>query len=305
MLREISFVFYYLFIISLILHLLLHNYGEETISKILLKDTFFSPFSKLSLYSKSFLYNIFSLSILYLKSKKRFIKNAKPLNVIICENLIGADSYLKNLIKEQIPEYSDRIDKEIGFIEASIGRMVPALSEEKRQGNPLRVAVEPYNILPVDKDAFKGEIPEVKNLYPFSPFSLFIQRKLFMHNMSHALCAYLGYQRNYEYIYQAVADYDIKYVALNALCQSALAVAKETQMASVPLYLRNAPTKLMAELGYSDGYKYAHGYPGHFADLEFMPAELAGHKFYEPADNKQEEGLRARLEGLWPKYYGK
>ena len=48
-----------------------------------------------------------------------------------------------------------------------------------------------------------------------------------MHNMSHALCAYLGYQRNYEYIYQAVNDYDIKYVALNALCQSALAVAKE------------------------------------------------------------------------------
>ena len=55
----------------------------------------------------------------------------------------------------------------------------------------------------------------------------------------------------------------------------------------------------------ADGYKYAHDYPGHFADLEFMPSELAGHKFYEPADNKHEEGLRTRLEGLWPKYYGK
>ena len=91
------------------------------------------------------------------------------------------------------------------------------------------------------------------------------------------------------------------YMAIN----EALAVAKETQMASVPLYLRNAPTKLMSELGYADGYKYAHDYPGHFADLEFMPSELAGHKFYEPADNKHEEGLRTRLEGLWPKYYGK
>ena len=89
------------------------------------------------------------------------------------------------------------------------------------------------------------------------------------------------------------------YVAIN----EALAVAKETQMASVPLYLRNAPTKLMSELGYADGYKYAHEYPGHFADLEFMPTELVGHKFYEPADNKHEEGLRARLESLWPKYY--
>ena len=89
------------------------------------------------------------------------------------------------------------------------------------------------------------------------------------------------------------------YKAIN----EALAVAKETQTASVPLYLRNAPTQLMADLGYSDGYKYAHDFPGHFADLEFMPVELAGKKFYEPAENKQEESLRSRLEVLWPKYY--
>ena len=91
------------------------------------------------------------------------------------------------------------------------------------------------------------------------------------------------------------------YLAIN----EALDVAKQTQTAAVPLYLRNAPTKLMEELGYSDGYKYAHDYHGHFTDLEFMPEQLKGHKFYEPADNKHEEGLRARLEGMWPKYYGK
>ena len=159
--------------------------------------------------------------------KKRFENNAKPFNVIICENLIGADEYLKGLVKEQIPEYSDRIDKEIGFVEASIGRMVPVLSEDKKQGNPLRVAVEPYDILPVDKAAFKGEIPAIEKLYPFAPFNLFIQRKLFMHNMSHATSAYLGYLRNYEYIYQAIADFDVKYVAYRALTQSALAVSKE------------------------------------------------------------------------------
>ena len=90
--------------------------------------------------------------------------------------------------------------------------------------------------------------------------------------------------------------------AYNAI-NEALEVAKETQTAAVPLYLRNAPTQLMADLGYSDGYKYAHDYPGHFADLEFMPEELSGRKFYEPAENKQEESLRSRLEVLWPKYY--
>ena len=91
------------------------------------------------------------------------------------------------------------------------------------------------------------------------------------------------------------------YMAIN----EAMGVAKDTQMASVPLYLRNAPTGLMEELGYGDGYKYAHDYPGHFADLEFMPSELAGKRFYDPGDNKQEDGLRSRLEILWPKYYGK
>lgn len=159
--------------------------------------------------------------------KKRFINNAKPFNIIICENLIGADAYLKGLIKEQIPEYADRVENEIGFVEASIGRMVPVLPEEKKMGNPLRVYVEPYNILPVDKDAFKGEIPNVKNLYPFTPFNLFIERKLFMHNMSHATSAYLGYQRGYTYIYQAMEDVDIRLVVSKALTQSAVALSKE------------------------------------------------------------------------------
>ena len=89
------------------------------------------------------------------------------------------------------------------------------------------------------------------------------------------------------------------YKAIN----EAMAVAKDTQMASVPLYLRNAPTKLMDELGYGDGYKYAHDYPGHFADLEFMPQGLEGHRFYDPDENRHEEAFRTRLESLWPKYY--
>ena len=88
------------------------------------------------------------------------------------------------------------------------------------------------------------------------------------------------------------------YMAIN----QAMDVAKETQDAPVPLYLRNAPTKLMEELGYSDGYKYAHDYPGHWTDLEFMPESLKGEKFYEPADNRRETEMRERLERLWPKY---
>lgn len=90
------------------------------------------------------------------------------------------------------------------------------------------------------------------------------------------------------------------YMAIN----NAMDMASKTQTSQVPLYLRNAPTKLMEELGYADGYKYAHDYPGHFAELEFMPSDLAGTRFYEPADNRKEAEMRARLAALWKKKYG-
>ena len=85
---------------------------------------------------------------------------------------------------------------------------------------------------------------------------------------------------------------------------SALEMASKTQTASVPLYLRNAPTKLMEELGYADGYKYAHDFPGHFVDQEFLPEGLEGTVFYTPENNRQESALRSYLEACWPKYYG-
>lgn len=85
----------------------------------------------------------------------------------------------------------------------------------------------------------------------------------------------------------------------------ALEAAHKDSSAPVPLYLRNAPTKLMADLGYSDGYKYAHDYPGHFADQEYLPESVSGTVFYEPQTNRHEDAFRAYLENCWPKYYKK
>ena len=87
--------------------------------------------------------------------------------------------------------------------------------------------------------------------------------------------------------------------------ENALAEVKRSGNLSVPLPIRNAPTSLMKDLGYSDGYKYAHDYPGHFADMEFLPKELEGTVFYEPQPNKHEAVLKAYLEACWPKYYQK
>ncbi len=87
--------------------------------------------------------------------------------------------------------------------------------------------------------------------------------------------------------------------------ENALALVKETGNLPVPLPIRNAPTKLMEELGYSDGYKYAHDYPGHFADMEFLPDQIKGTVFYQPQQNRHEDALRVYLEACWPKYYPK
>ncbi|MBO4465141.1 MAG: replication-associated recombination protein A [Bacteroidales bacterium] len=91
------------------------------------------------------------------------------------------------------------------------------------------------------------------------------------------------------------------YMAINA----ALEAAAADKTAPVPLHLRNAPTKLMEELGYADGYKYAHDFPGHFVDQEFLPEAFSGHVFYEPQPNKHEDTLKAYLQACWPKYYTK
>lgn len=154
--------------------------------------------------------------------------NLDPLNIIICENLLDANHFLKRLIKTYLnSEQKKLFDNTIGLVEASIGRMVPVMTDEMKEGNPLRVWVEPYNQLPVDKKGFKGDIPDVKNMVPYSPFDYYVHRKLFMHNMGHALTAYLGFMENYTYIWEAVDNPYIKLFALRALLESSAAMSRE------------------------------------------------------------------------------
>ena len=87
------------------------------------------------------------------------------------------------------------------------------------------------------------------------------------------------------------------YMAIN----DALSLVRQTGNLPVPLHLRNAPTKLMKQLGYSDGYKYAHDYPGHFVRQQFLPDELQGRRLWTPQDNAAEARHRERMEQLWGK----
>ena len=84
---------------------------------------------------------------------------------------------------------------------------------------------------------------------------------------------------------------------------AAIAKVKDTGSLQVPLHLRNAPTKLMKEMGYGSGYKYAHDFPNQFAIQEFLPDELYGSKFYEPGGNPKEENIRNFLKQRWKDKY--
>ena len=79
---------------------------------------------------------------------------------------------------------------------------------------------------------------------------------------------------------------------------------KESGNLAVLLDLRNAPTKLMKEIGYGEGYKYAHSYPNNFINQEYLPEEIKAKKFYEPGNNARENELRKRLKALWQEKYG-
>jgi ATPase, AAA family len=90
------------------------------------------------------------------------------------------------------------------------------------------------------------------------------------------------------------------YKAINKAQQ----VVKQTGDLSVPIHLRNAPTKLMKELGYGKDYQYAHDYEGNFAFQDYLPDELQGETFYEPSDNPRENALREYLKKHWGNRYG-
>lgn len=157
--------------------------------------------------------------------RRRWQRTDEPLNILICENLDNANQVLEELLKAQLTEDERELfDRRVGLVETSIGRMVPVQTEKMRNGDPTRVCVERYGYLPADKAAFKGEIPQIDNMIPFAPFDFYIKRKLYIHNMGHACCAYLGGYEGRKYIYQSIDDPEILGLVQNAMLESAMAL---------------------------------------------------------------------------------
>lgn len=151
--------------------------------------------------------------------KEGLDKRTDGVDIIICENLMHADEYLKKLV--------NTTNENVGFVEASVGRMVPVLSDEMREGNINKVWVEPFMTLPVDAEAFKNPIPKIKNMVPSKPFAYHIQSKLYLHNMGHAIAAYMGMNKGLTYIWETMEDEEIAATVKEAMYASAEALAAE------------------------------------------------------------------------------
>ncbi|UII33255.1 replication-associated recombination protein A [Fulvivirga ulvae] len=86
--------------------------------------------------------------------------------------------------------------------------------------------------------------------------------------------------------------------------KKAKAIVRETGDLPVPMSIRNAPTKLMKDSGYGQGYKYAHDFANNFVSMEFLPEQIKNFKLYDPGKNAREEEMRKRLKALWKEKYG-
>lgn len=154
--------------------------------------------------------------------------DAPPLDIIVCENLKNGETHMRALVAAHLSErYIPLLETHVGFVEASIGRMVPVVTPEQRAEDPLAVWVEPYCELPVDARGFRGPVPELKYLKPTSNFVAYVERKLFVHNLTHAATAYLGYHRGYRFIYEAIRDASVRAVVEAAGRETCAALVKK------------------------------------------------------------------------------
>lgn len=154
--------------------------------------------------------------------KRLEIERASPLDIIIAENLRNAAEFMHNELNKYLPE-GYPLEKQVGLIETSIGKMVPIMLKKDMEEDILQVFAEPYNTLILDKLAFKNPIPEIEGLAPKENMKAWVDRKLFIHNLGHATAVYLGYLSHPDsiYLYEVLFDNKLKDVVRNTMLQAA------------------------------------------------------------------------------------
>lgn len=154
---------------------------------------------------------------------KRYSNNPDaPLDIILAENMRSAADFVREQLKRNLPP-GFPIERLVGLIETSIGKMVPIIPLAALEKDPLVVFAEPYNTLILDRKGFKSPIPEIKGLVPKNNIKAWVDRKAFIHNLGHATAAYYGFSRYPDavYMYEVLEDKEVFRFTKDVMLQSA------------------------------------------------------------------------------------
>ncbi|AFD26555.1 mannitol-1-phosphate 5-dehydrogenase [Deinococcus gobiensis] len=155
--------------------------------------------------------------------EERARAGAGDLNIIACENMVGASSFLKEQVESHLSEEGRRYaDEHVGFPNSSVDRIVPPFSSE----NPLDVGVEAFYEWIVERPAFKGPVPDIEGMKLTDNLVAYVQRKLFTLNNGHAVAAYLGVRRGLDTIEASMNDPEIAAEVRAAMEQSGAALVR-------------------------------------------------------------------------------
>jgi mannitol-1-phosphate 5-dehydrogenase len=145
-----------------------------------------------------------------------------PLDIILAENMRDAAQFVREQLISCLPaDYP--VDKLVGLVETSIGKMVPIMPLAEMEKDPLMVFAEPYNNLILDQKGFRSAIPDVNGLSPKPNIKAWVDRKAFIHNLGHATAAYYGHSLHPEmvYMYEVLDDPEVLRFTRVVMLQSA------------------------------------------------------------------------------------
>ncbi len=160
--------------------------------------------------------------------QQRLLAGAPPLDTILCENLRDAAPFMRAGLAGLLPT-DFPLDAAVGLVETSIGKMVPIMPDEVRHSDPLLVYAEAYNTLICDRAGFRNPVPQVPGLDPKDNMVAYVDRKSFVHNFGHALCAYFAHLEAPELVYtwEAVAHPTVGPATRAGMWESARALIAE------------------------------------------------------------------------------
>lgn len=135
--------------------------------------------------------------------------NNKPLNIIACENMVRGTTFLKEQVFAHLsPEWQTKAEQYVGFVDSAVDRIVPPIQTDEK--DPLLVTVEEFSEWIVDQTQFKGDIPKINGMELTDNLMAFVERKLFTLNTGHAVTAYYGKAKGYQWVKESIEDENVK-----------------------------------------------------------------------------------------------